>query len=101
MENQCVTEDVGNEETRMNFNVLPVEYPEAQDSVNLTIGKNCNQNLGGKLRKLFEMHYQKKDRPAVSAMKCESKLNFENIKPFQYPPRRLSYLEKAQVITIK
>jgi len=39
----------------------------------------------------------KPERPEIPLVKWEMKLNFYTTKPFNYPPRRLSYAEKSQV----
>lgn len=85
------------ENIKDNFSELPTEYPEANDSLSLTVGVNCSQELVEKLADIFKTYYQEAVRPETPKIKCEMKLCFEDIKPFHYSPRRLSYVEKEQV----
>lgn len=95
--NDCIQNERGIYNTSMAADILAIEYPEPNDPYSLNTGAQCNPNLKERLINTFNKYYSKAKQPEIPIVKCEMKLNFDNVKPFHYPPRRLSYTEKAQV----
>lgn len=67
------------------------------NNVDLNIGANISENDSKSLHKLFQSIYIKGKRPIENLVKSEMKLILENHKPFNCPPRRLSYAEKQKL----
>jgi len=77
--------------------IMSIEYPDPAECNLLNISDKCAFTLRKKLIDIFDRFYTKPKRPEIPLVKWETKLNFYTTKPFNYPPRRLSYAEKSQV----
>jgi len=94
-------------ESRQNLSVQPsdhfdseiisIEYPDSAECNLINIRDKCGFTLRKKLIDIFDKIYTKPERTEIPLIKWEMKLNFDTTKPFNYPPRRLSYAEKSQV----
>lgn len=90
MKNDCLHSDSDNDFEKQ---ILAISY-EPDDNTPLIIGHNVSYVDQQNFRKLFSEFYVSPQRPSEPKIKCEMKLVLENTKPFNCPPRRLSYFEK-------
>lgn len=95
--NDCIQNERGKYNRNIAADILAIEYPKPNDPYSLNTGAQCNPNLKERLISTFNKYYSKAKQPEIPIVKCEMKFKFDNVKPFHYPPRRLSYTEKAHV----
>lgn len=63
----------------------------------LQINSNVDDFVRLELKQLFNEFYIRPERPAVPEVKSDLRLTVNNIQPFHFQPRRLSYSEKDRL----
>jgi len=78
------------------FELMGIETDDCKNSLTIN-NENLSQSVKDKILDIFHTFYVNCDRPENAETKCEMKLVLNNEKPFNCPPRRLSYREKEIV----
>lgn len=83
----------------MNSEILNINLDDS-DEIEIKINAEIDLEYKDKVYELFKNAYLKPERPKEPRVRCELKLNLSDEKPFNYTPRRLSYVEKTELQNI-
>lgn len=77
--------------------IMAIDIFSHSHEFDLKIGENVPRHYVTELNKIFLQTYVQMERPEIPKVRCEMKLTLDNPKPFNCPPRRLSYAEKQEL----
>lgn len=77
--------------------IMSIDTCNEVEEMNLKIGDDVSHKLRIATEIIFRKTYLEMPRPAEPEVRVEMKINVDNIKPFNCPPRRLSYAEKQEL----
>lgn len=73
--------------------IMSIEVCDDEEKVNLKMGEDAPYKLRIATEEIFRKTYIEMQRPVEPEVRLDMKINVENVKPFNCPPRRLSYAE--------
>lgn len=82
------------ENTEFEKAIMALENYTDKNDINLNVQENVPHEVKSTLEKIFRNTYVNLERPEEPEIKFEMKINLDNLKPFNCPPRRLAYAEK-------
>ena len=98
--NQCIESNIVKFECKNDMNteidlIMSIDIPT--NEIELKINENIDFHIKEKLYTMFLNCYEKMKRPIEPRTKSEIEIITENLKPFSFTPRRLSYDEKDRL----
>lgn len=92
-QSECNRDSVA--DTKFDSSIMAIEYFD--DRTEFAIGDSVTYANREKFCRMFDNCYLKPERPIEPVVRSEMRLILEDLKPFNCPPRRLSYSEKIEL----